>query len=149
MKNCLDQLDIEQHQLTVQLKLTGITDNGVPDVQVLINNVLAYSDALVDSITVCQTVPLLTPIDIQITLSNKTYSDTMETAVVIDSLTVDNLDMVPTCVDCICYSNDQNQNTQAFYLGFNGVWQFKIDEPFYRWWHRQSGQGWLLEPAPI
>lgn len=27
-----------------------------------------------------------------------------------------------------------------------GTWQFFITEPFYQWHHRQTGQGWLLEP---
>lgn len=28
----------------------------------------------------------------------------------------------------------------------NGNWRVRHDEPFYRWWHRATGQGWLLEP---
>jgi hypothetical protein len=149
MKNYLDQLDIEQHQLTVKLTLTAIVDNGVPDVSVSINDVLLYSDHLKTSMTISHIIPLLSPIDIKIVMTNKSYSDSVETGIKIESLMIDNVDMVPHCVDRIAYHNDQQQQAQAFYLGFNGVWQFGINEPFYRWWHRASGQGWLLEPAPI
>jgi len=30
------------------------------------------------------------------------------------------------------------------YMSNNGT--LEINEPFYRWYHRVSGQGWLLEP---
>lgn len=28
-----------------------------------------------------------------------------------------------------------------------GHWRITLHEPFYRWRHRVTGQGWLLEPA--
>ncbi len=149
MNNYLDQLDIEQHQLIIQLTLGGIVDNGVPNTLVQINDEVCYSGAVDGSITVCRTVPLLTPISIAITLDNKVYSNQAETAIVVESLTIDGVDMVPGHTTCIRYNNDQQQPIQAFYLGFNGVWTFNINEPFYRWWHGASGQGWLLETAPL
>jgi len=45
-----------------------------------------------------------------------------------DTVTVDGIEILPT------YS----------YLATNG--KLVIDEPFYRWYHRVSGQGWLLVP---
>jgi hypothetical protein len=149
MNNYLDQLDIKHHPLTIQLTLSGVVDNGVPGTVVRINNKVQYSGAVDDTITVCSTVPLLAPISVAITLDNKIYSDRSETAIVIESLTIDGVDMVPRYTDCISYCNDQQKPIQAFYLGYNGVWSFNINEPFYRWWHRASGQGWLLEPAPL
>jgi len=149
MNNYLDQLDIEQHQLMIQLTLSGIVNNGVPNTLVRINDEVCYSGAVDGSMTVCRTVPLLTPISIAITLDNKVYSAQAETAIVIESLTVDGVDMVPHYTNCIGYDNDRQQLIQAFYLGFNGVWIFTINKPFYRWWHDASGQGWLLEPAHL
>lgn len=29
----------------------------------------------------------------------------------------------------------------------NGIWRIKHNESFYRWRHRITGQGWLLEPV--
>ena len=29
----------------------------------------------------------------------------------------------------------------------HNTWIMKLDEPFYRWRHRVTGQGWLLEPV--
>lgn len=33
-------------------------------------------------------------------------------------------------------------------LGYQhmGMWRITLHEPFYRWRHRVTGQGWLLEP---
>ena len=45
-----------------------------------------------------------------------------------DTVTIDGIEVLPK------YS----------YLVDNGV--LTIPEPFYRWYHRVSGQGWLLEP---
>lgn len=28
-----------------------------------------------------------------------------------------------------------------------GLWRMTLHEPFYRWRHQVTGQGWLLEPA--
>jgi hypothetical protein len=30
----------------------------------------------------------------------------------------------------------------------DGEWRFSVSEPFFRWFHHQSGQGWLFLPAP-
>jgi hypothetical protein len=148
MKNYLDLLDTNNHLLDVCLRLQAITDNGIPLISVVVNNDIRYQGYLENSVVISKKIALLDSLTVEITLENKNYSTTAETAVVIDSLTIDHIDMVPTCVDNISYTNDQNQNKQAFYLGYNGVWQFKLDKPFYRWWHQQSGQGWLLEPTP-
>lgn len=29
------------------------------------------------------------------------------------------------------------------------IWRIRHDEPFYRWRHRVTGQGWLLEPITV
>jgi hypothetical protein len=149
MSNYLNQLDINQHRLPIQMTLSGIIDNGIPSTVVRINNAVCYSGEVHAPITVCGTVPLLAPIRITISLDNKIYSEQAETAIVIDSLTIDGVDMVPHHASCISYRNDQQQQVQTFYLGFNGVWTFNINEPFYCWWHRASGQGWLLDPGPL
>jgi len=45
-----------------------------------------------------------------------------------DSVTIDGYEVLP----------------RYQYLAENGM--LKINEPFYRWYHRASGQGWLLNP---
>jgi hypothetical protein len=45
-----------------------------------------------------------------------------------DTVTVDGVDILPKYV----------------YLAINGT--LTINEPFYRWYHRVSNQGWLLTP---
>ena len=45
-----------------------------------------------------------------------------------DTVTIDNIEILP----------------RYQYLAVDG--KLTIPEPFYRWYHRVSGQGWLLEP---
>jgi len=32
---------------------------------------------------------------------------------------------------------------QTSYINFTGLWEFKIDRPFYPWYHDITGQGWI------
>jgi hypothetical protein len=89
-------------------------------------------------------VELLDNIDIVIKLYNKEYSADNETAVIIDNISIDDIDIVPKFDYLAKYVNDHNNNNPTSYLGFNGTWQLNIDQPFYRWLHKHTGQGWLL-----
>jgi hypothetical protein len=149
MNNYLDLLAINNTNIKIELIIDCIVDNGAPDLKVLINNQELYNKPINQEITFNYKLALLDNLSVQLRMSNKTYSADKETAVIIKSLKIDNYQMVGYYDSMVNYINDQNIDYRGFYLGFNGVWQFKIDQPFYRWWHRQSGQGWLLEPAPI
>lgn len=151
MNNYLDQLVTKDIKLSVHLELEPVMHNGAPELSVLINNINYYQGPVHDVVAIDTTVSLLDPLSVTLTMSGKTYCETAETAVIVKSLQVDQIDLThfyQHCVSCITYQNDQNVNYQGFYLGFNGAWQFKLDRPFYQWWHVVSGQGWLLEPAP-
>jgi hypothetical protein len=152
MNNYLDQLVTNNICLPVQLILEPIAHTGVPELSVAINHSNYYQGPVHDTVTINTTIPLLDPLSVILSMSGKIYSDVAETAIIVKSLKVDCIDLTNfdyQCVPCITYRNDQNINYQGFYLGFNGVWQFNIDQPFYRWLHTATGQGWLLEPAPI
>jgi hypothetical protein len=92
-------------------------------------------------------VPLLDPIKIEIGMSNKKYNQNLETAVIIDSVCIDGFEITPNYTHLANYQNERNIDNPTSYLGFNGVWKLTIPEPFYRWQHRVTGQGWLLEPV--
>ena len=59
---------------------------------------------------------------------------------------IDDFDVVPMWTQLAKYSNDSNVTAPTNYLGFNGTWSLEITEPFYRWQHKITGQGWLLKP---
>lgn len=92
---------------------------------------------------------LLTPLDICVELKHKTYSLEHETAIIVDRLDVDLISLVPKMTYCFVYDNDHEFLSPTNYLGFNGTWRLNTAIPFYRWWHQQSGQGWLLEPTAV
>ena len=135
MNNYLDLLDTDTN-IRIKVKLLVI---GLPDFSVAVadrhwNN---QCDIIADH-------NLLTPFSIEIELRNKHYSLDYETAVIINQISVDNIDLIPQYDYLADYQNDHNNNNPTNYLGFNGKWTLTIDRPFYQWLHQVQGQGWLL-----
>jgi hypothetical protein len=148
MKRFSDLLDTE-FKILISLTLEPITQNGAPFVRTTCNNIILCDNALDQTQTWRTSVDLLEHIDLQIELSDKTYCSYRETAVLIKSLMIDGFEIVPNWTHLANYHNERNITGPTSYLGFNGIWELKIDEPFYRWRHRITGQGWLLEPTSV
>jgi hypothetical protein len=109
-------------------------------------NGMAWQGELTDSVVKKFSIPLLAPIDIVIILEDKNYNIDHTTAVIVDSIEIDGCELIQYTSDCTSYVNDHKYTQHTTHIGFNGVWKFSIAEPFYRWHHRVSGNGWLLEP---
>jgi len=145
MKNFSDLLATENSVL-IQLKLRAITDNGMPWCDVKVNQQSLFAGPLQEILAVEHKIGLLDPISISVEMKNKVYSSQAETAVVLEQLTIDNFDILSQWTHLANYDNDHSANTPTSYLGFNGVWSLDITEPFYRWRHKITGQGWLITP---
>jgi hypothetical protein len=122
--------------LVIRLELEPV---GQPQGQICIND-RAHPLATVTQIRV----PLLDPIQIDIVLSGKDYNNTVETAIIVTRLSIDNIDIMGQYDYLAEYDNDHDFKNPTNYLGFNGKWTLTIDRPFYHWLHEHSGQGWLL-----
>jgi hypothetical protein len=147
MKNFLDQLDIKQQHITVTVKLQVIGDNGFPGAGIRVNqNVIEYVQLLT---TVEQQfkVELKDIIEIEISMIGKEYSQTQETALIIESVDIDGFEIVPKWIHLAVYDSERGLQGPTSYLGINGSWKLVIDRPFYQWRHQITGQGWLLEPG--
>lgn len=92
-------------------------------------------------------VGLTEPIKIEVEMKDKKYDQNLETALIIDELTIDGMEIIPNYVHLATYHNERGLELFTNYLGFNGSWVLDINEPFYQWRHRVTGQGWLLEPS--
>jgi hypothetical protein len=135
MNNYLDLLDTDT-DIQIKVKLSVI---GSPDFSVTIaDNHWNNQCDIIDNHN------LLAPFSIEIELRNKHYTVDYETAVIIDRISVDNIDIIPQYDYLADYQNDHNNNNPTSYLGFNGKWTLTFDRPFYRWLHQAQGQGWLL-----
>lgn len=145
MKTFSDLLVTDQ-QLDVQLKIRPVCSNGAPGCKVGINGDVLWHGILEQPVTICAALPLLHDLYLKIELYNKIYHSELETAVVIDCIEVDGIDIGHHVQDLITYHNDQQVSNKSLYLGFNGDWEITVPGPFYQWWHRKSGQGWLLQP---
>jgi hypothetical protein len=140
------ELQAIKKEIEIAVILSPIKDAQLPTVLLKINEKELFNGEVNKKLRSTSKINLLEKIDIKITLINKNYKISSNTAVIIDSLTLDTFDIVPAWTQLATYKNDQNMLQPTNYLGFNGTWNLKINEPFYRWKHRITGQGWLLEP---
>ena len=143
MKNFYDQQDTN---LNIRVTLSPIKDKDFPDILLKINTVVLYEGILTENTSFKHQWPLMDIFKISLELKNKNYKSSSNTAVSINSLKIDDFDVVPMWTQLAKYSNDSNVTAPTNYLGFNGKWSLEITEPFYRWQHKITGQGWLLKP---
>lgn len=134
MKNYSEVLAIDP-LINFELKIHTI---GNPDFHVYINESCFRDYYLYLKLDLFQ------PIKIKIELQNKIYTMTEEKAIIIQSLIMDGIDILPKYDYLGNYDNDKGINQPSSYLGFNGVWTFNIDRPFYLWLHKIENLGWLL-----
>ena len=146
MKNFLQALDTTAKTVEILLKTRVISENGFPEVEIRYNQQVMHSGILKEN----KNFKFLDSIDslmnFEIELKNKNYNRKLETAFIMDYISVDGLNIIPNYVHLINYDNDHDQNIKTNYLGYNGVWSLKINDPFYIWYHKISGQGMLFSP---
>ena len=140
MKTYSDLQDIDPH-INIRINLRPV---GRPTTWIKVNHDLIGYTGLSDNIQLDYRVGLLDNITISVELSNKHYTTEYETAVIIDNITVDNIELIPRYDYLAEYINDHDNNDPTSYLGFNGKWTLTFDRPFYHWLHEHSGQGWLI-----
>lgn len=141
MKTYSDLQDIDQ-SIDVKIILRPI---GLPNVSAGINQDFSNYLGLSAPVVLDYRVRLLDNIDIVIKLYNKQYNIDNEIAVIIDDIAIDNISVIPRFDYLAEYINDHNNTNPTSYLGFNGIWRLNIDQPFYHWLHKHTGQGWLLK----
>lgn len=146
IKNFSDLLDIDRFFLSIDLCLAPVIQGRPPVCKVTINDVLQFQGRLLQTIQLHQDIDLLTPVDLKVTLQDKLYSHTQESAIIVKSLAVDGFDLIPNYVHCVKYINDHEYDQPTNYIGFNGTWHFSTQLPFYQWRHHAQSHGWLLTP---
>lgn len=142
LETFLKTLDTK-HNLNLKIELTILKENGYPDFELYINSSKQNFEKK-DRIILEKQLPLFDPINIKLELKNKRYNQHKETAVKIDLISIEELDIIPKYQHLAKYQNDHNFNQPVAYLGFNGTWELKIDRPFFQWYHEISGQGILI-----
>lgn len=146
MKTFLDLLATDP-KIDFSIALEPVAHNGVPVFWIMINGRVIAEGALEHSIKTHCNLNLLDPIRLEIGMKHKQYCVDKETAVILRSVSIDGFEIVPNWTHLAVYENDHNNRLPTSYLGFNGTWTLDIAEPFYRWRHHVTGQGWLLEPT--
>ena len=130
--------------VNIDIMLTAITQNGNPDITVMVNDQILFDKSLQGTVLLSCQLPILSSMFFCLELKNKQYNQNLETALIIDRISVDNIDIMPTYSHLADYQNDHGNNNPTNYLGFNGKWTLTIDRPFYHWLHQVQGHGWLL-----
>jgi hypothetical protein len=137
-------LDLQATELALDVELV-LVPVGQPKITVNIGH-NTLTTQLTDTITITKRIDLTKTFAIGIALLEKNYNDVNETAVIIQSLKIDNFEIVPVWTHLARYVNDHDYVDPTNYLGFVGVWRLEIDCAFYQWQHRVTNQGWLLTP---
>ena len=137
-------LDLQATELALEVELV-LVPVGQPQITVNIGQ-HNMTTQLTHAITIAKRIDLTEAFAIDIALLEKNYNDPNETAVIIQSLSIDDFEIVPVWTHLAQYVNDHDYVDPTNYLGFVGVWQLEIDCAFYQWQHRVTNQGWLLTP---
>jgi hypothetical protein len=140
MKNYLEARATNPYSY-LQIDLRPI---GQPNVRIITPHDIIDYPGLSGPIILEYRMNILMPYNITVELYDKHYTTKYETAVIIDKISVDNINIIPRYDYLAKYINDHDNNNPTNYLGFNGKWSLTIDQPFYQWLHEHSGQGWLL-----
>jgi hypothetical protein len=144
--NNFSELLATEVSLPVEIVLEPVFSTHAPHTMITVAQQVLFSGPLTQPVTLSCCVDLLAQFEILIELNSKDDHKDHTSAVVIAQLIIDSHDLVPQWSHLAYYSNDRNYNSPTTHLGFNGTWKLDINEPFYRWWHRATGQGWLLLP---
>ena len=145
--NNFSDLQVIDRYLTVGISLQPIFDADPPWVCLMCNGQVILDAPLYQSFVIDQFLPLLDPVTVSVTLKDKHYRQGQETAVLIERLCLDTIDIIPGFTHLATYDNDHLVTGATNYLGFNGTWKWATNQPFYQWHHRVTGQGWLLQPT--
>jgi hypothetical protein len=145
MKNFYDLLDIKK-PIGINLKVIPIIDVQAPRIKIQINELVLYEDELKQKISLEHKIKILETLDIKIELFDKNYGISKDTGIIIESLKINFFEVVPKFINLATYKNNHDIFQATKHLEFNGTWNLQINEPFYRWKHRITGQGWLLQP---
>jgi hypothetical protein len=145
MKNFLELLDT-RHHIDICIEMSPVFDIQEPVIQASVNSTVLFNGTVHAPMIFNYTSALTDCLCIEFQLRDKKYSAEHETAVIIQSINIDGIELIPKHVNKSVYINDHDHTQPTNYMGFNGVWRLDIDRPFYQWLHVATAQGWLLEP---
>lgn len=145
MKNFYELLAIKK-KIDISLTIVPAIDTQFPKIKIKINEKCLYENIVKETIIVEHKIELLENLDIKIQLYDKDYNKSQKVAATVQSLKIDLFEIIPQWTHLAIYKNGQSAMQPTNDLVFNSTWNLKINEPFYRWKHRITGQGWLLEP---
>lgn len=136
----------DQQNINISIKVKPCEDAEVPNAVIIVNGNVLFDNDLNSIQNISHSIELLSDLLISIELKNKNYKQSPTTGIIIESLKIDDFDIIPNWTHLANYTNDHNNQNPTNHLGYNGVWSLNINEPFYRWVHKITGQGWLLQP---
>ena len=144
MKNFLEALDTDQ-KIKVKISIKVLDNNDYPDFTLFFNEkFIAHNNQ--KQINIIDQVRYDEKISIKIKMFGKKYSALKESAIIVEDISIDDINLIPTFSHHAVYENDHNQPLATNYLGYNGEWSISINEPFYNWYHSATAQGMLIRP---
>jgi len=134
----------DQQNINISIKVKPCENAESPDAVIIVNDKVLFDNNLNSIQNIDHNIELLSNLSISIELKNKNYKESPISGIIIESLKIEDFDIIPNWTHLANYNNDHNNQNPTNHLGYNGVWSLNINEPFYRWVHKITGQGWLL-----
>lgn len=148
MKNFYEAMDIDCSRA---IKVTAgwkhiVAPNQTFRVRAHLNDRLIFDDFAKDALFQAE-LPLLENIKVRIELSGKDPNriEPGTDLALLVFLSINGFSVLPEHQELSFYMSDSEEViSPTHYLGYNGVWTFDIDEPFYRWLHKTQPWGFTL-----
>ena len=147
--NSFSDLLATDPKILLRICVRPIYGSRPPNIEIRLNHKVSYRGLLTQNWNLTTDLSLLDPLTFEVELLEKVYDPQDETAAVVHQLDIDDFELIPNFTHLIQYHNDHGFCGPTAHVGFVGTWCLDISEPFYRWHHRVTGQGWLLEPAAV
>lgn len=146
MLTYLELRDIDYTPL-VEIKLSPLVGGNFPLVSVYINHTPVMMQRLCETLTVRHFIQDPTKFYITIMVedpdSHTTSHNLFDTGIDFQAIWVDGQEVT----DWVLQNSNMKFSTPNHIL-VGSRWEFDTVISFYHWWHRVTGQGWLLQPMP-
>jgi hypothetical protein len=147
MKKFYELLDT-RYSLPVSIKIAPF-GGTTPHVDVEIKGKRLHRGRLTTEIDVNHNIYTTDMIDLKITIAGKDYNKENESAALFKTMIIDDVDVTSYVTRNAIYKTDMPwgvYDRPTDHLGWNGVWSFISQKPFFHIKHEIKNYGWLLMP---
>jgi len=132
MKNFYELPDTSEINVSIT-----IDPNEIPIVTIVVNNDTIFSDKVLKTTTINTLIDVRSDLNISVSVTGNGQAN-------LKSISADDINLIPAYTYLSEYSNISHHPTSIVCSG--DLWKLNTTEPLLWWLHKNSGNGWLLQP---